>query len=370
MKAEPVARPGEAPLRVLVSLHQGGGAGSVNSVLRLALGLQDRGLHVRFVCPPGSPVEAEAIAGALEVHPVPLARGGRFANAAALRRLLAEYPVDLVDAHGARDREAFTWLGLTGRLPVPAIFTRRSWPRTVRVENWLAGRVAARVVALSEPVAARLAATGIPKGKLRVIHNGVLLDRLDRPVPEAERAAWRERIGGDPDRRTIAIVARPKDQWVVLQALPLLRTPVRLVLTGLDGPALTAPLPEIPERHAVVRLPFLPDVRPLYDLIELALHPSRWDALPQAVLEAMALGKPVIASDASGNAVILRDGLDGLLVPPTDPAAWALAIDRVLGDPSLAARLGAEARRRARGGFPFSRTLDQTIALYHDVLGR
>jgi glycosyltransferase involved in cell wall biosynthesis len=128
-------------------------------------------------------------------------------------------------------------------------------------------------------------------------------------------------------------------------------------------------LPEIPERHAVVRLPFRPDIRPLYDLIELALHPSRWDALPQAVLEAMALGKPVIASDASGNAVILRDGLDGLLVPPTDPAAWARAIDRVLGDPALAARLGAEARRRARGGFPFSRTLDQTIALYHDVLG-
>lgn len=369
-KAEPVARPAEAPLRVLVSLHQGGGAGSVNSVLRLALGLRERGLHVRLVCPPDSPVEAEANAGGLEVHPLPLARRGRFANAAALRRLLAAYPVDLVDAHGARDRAAFTWLGLTGRLPVPAIFTRRSWPRTVRVENWLAGRVAARVVALSEPVAARLAATGIPRGKLRVIPNGVLLDRLDRPVHEAERAAWRERIGGDPGRRTIAIVARPKDQWVVLRALPLLRTPVRLVLTGLDGAALTAPMPGIPERHVVVRLPFRPDVRPLYDLVELALHPSRWDALPQAVLEAMALGMPVIASDATGNAVILRDGLDGLLVHPTDPAAWALAIDRVLGDPALATRLGAAARRRARGDFPFSRTLDQTIALYHDVLGR
>jgi len=342
----------------------------VNSIVRLALGVAERGVHVRFVCPPDSPVESEARRGGLEVHPIALARGGRFSNARRLADLLARHPVDLVNSHGSKDREAFTWLGLTGRLPVPAIFTRRSWPRTSRIENWLAGRVARFVVTLSEPVAGRLRSAGIPASKLRVIENGVLLDRLDRPVGADEVDEWRRRIRWEASRRTIAIVARPKDQRVVVGSLGRVATPVRLVLAGLDGEALEGPLPEVPERHAVVRLPFLSDVRPLYDLVEVVLHPSRWDALPQAALEAMALGKPVIASRATGNAVIITNEQDGLLVEPGDPDAWASALERLFADPALAARLGAAARRRAREDFPLERTIARTIALYHECLAR
>ncbi len=343
----------------------------MNSVLRLALGMARRGVHVRFVCPPGSPVEAEARQGELEVQALPLARHHRFHNAAELRALLERAPVDLIDSHGSRDREAWTWLGLAGRLKVPVVFTRRSWPRTMRLESWLAGRVASRVVAISAPVAEELARRGTPRAKLRVIQNGVLLDRIDREVTDGERATWRERLGPlPPGRPTLAVVARPKDLWVVLRALAHIRTPVRLVLSGLDGEALIGALPPIPERHLVVRLPFLPDIRPLYDLVDLVLHPSRWDALPQAVLEAMALGKPVIASEAPGHAVIIRDRIDGWLVPPTDPAAWAEAVEALLGEPPAAERLGLAARHRAREGFPFARTLEQTLALYREVLGR
>lgn len=325
---------------------------------------------MRFVCPPGSSVEAEALRGGLEVHPMALARAGRFANARRLAALLAAHPVDLINSHGSKDREAFTWLGLTGRLAVPAIFTRRSWPRTSRLENWLAGRVARAIVTLSQPVAERLAATGIPRAKLRVIENGVLLDRIDRPVLADELDAWRRRIGWEATHRTIAIVARPKDQGVVLRALQQVATPVLLVLAGLDGEALDGPLPALPARHKVVRLPFMPDVRPLYELVELVLHPSRWDALPQAALEAMALGKPVIASRATGHAVLIEDGRHGVLVEPRSPVAWARAIDELLGDPARGARLGLAARRRAREDFPLERTIDRTIALYHECLAR
>ena len=127
-------------------------------------------------------------------------------------------------------------------------------------------------------------------------------------------------------------------------------------------------LPPLPDRHAVVRLPFDPEIRALYEVLEVLLHPSRWDALPQAVLEAMALGKPVLASAATGNAEIIRHGEDGLLIPPTDPAAWAAGLDQVLTDPALAARLGAAGRRRAREDFPFDRTVERTLALYRDIL--
>ncbi len=355
-------------MRVLLSLHQGAGAGSVNSVLRLGLGLWRRGVHVRFVAPPGSPVEAEARAGGLEVHPLWLEPRGRRLNAGRLAELLERYPVDLINPHGSRDREAFTWLGLMGRLPAPLVPTRRSWPRTWRVENWLVGRVAARVIVISPPLAAALGAGGIPREKLVIVPNGLLADRIDRPVGPEELHDWRARIGWEPSRRTVGIVARPKDQQVVLRALRQVATPVRLVMAGLDGRALTDRLPPIPDRHAVIRLPFDPAIRPLYDLLEVVLHPSRWDALPQAVLEAMALGKPVIASRAPGHQVIIRDEVDGLLVPPDDPAAWAAALDRVLGDAELAARLGRGAQPRARDGFPFERTIDETIRVYREVL--
>lgn len=359
-----------SPLRVLLALHQGGGSGSVNSVLRLALGLRDAGLDVRLVCPPESPVERDARDGGLAVHPLPLARQSRLTNARQLAALLARHPVDLVNSQGSRDREACTLLAAFRQLHVPLVLTRRSYPRSTRLETWFAARAADRIIALSEPVAEVLVRQGTPAAKITVIHNGLLADRIDRPVPAEALARWRERIGWEPSRRTVGVVARPKDQGVLLEALSDLATPVRLVLAGLDGPALSAPLPPVPERHVVVRLPFDPDIRPLYDLLEVALHPSRHDAFPQAVLEALALGKPVIASRASGNAVIIREGIDGLLVEPRAPRAWASALDRVLEDEALARRLGEAGRRRAREDFPFSRTVERTVRLYRELVRR
>lgn len=355
-------------MRVLLTLHQGSGSGAVHSVVRLGRGLAERGVDVRLVCPPDSPVEAQARAWGIVTHPIPLASAGRLTNGRRLRELLAASPADLVNSHGSRDREALTWIKLTGRLSIPLILTRRSWPRSSWLETRLAARAAERVVVLSQPMVAPLVQGGIPERLIEVIPNGVLLDRIDQPVSEAQLSEWRKRIGGRPDQRTIGIVARPKDQDVVLTALEQVRTPVHLVLAGLDGEALHRPLPALPSRHSVARLPFDPAIRPLYDLLELVLHPSRWDALPQAVLEALALEKPVIASAATGNAEIIRHEVDGLLVAPDDSSAWAAAIDRLLEDRSLAARLAASGKRRAREDFNFSRTIDRTIALYRAVL--
>ncbi|MFN8651998.1 MAG: glycosyltransferase family 4 protein [Gemmatimonadales bacterium] len=351
-------------MRVLITLHQGGGSGAVHSTLHLALGLARRGALVRFVCPPGSWVEGEARKGGLAVHPVELVSRRRWANARKLLAVLERHPVDVINPQSSRDREAFTLLALLGKLRAPLVLTRRSWPRTSRLENWFANRAADRVIAISEPVRAELAATGIAPEKLVVVHTGVLLDRIDVPVSDTERARWRQLIGWEPSRRTVGIVARPKDQQVVLAALDRVQTPVRLVLAGLTPEALALPLPQIPERHAVVRLGFDPAIRPLYDLLEIALHPSRHDALPQAVLEAMALGKPVLASRATGNAVAIRDEVDGLLAIPDDPGDWARQLERLLQDPALCERLGVSARGRAREAFSLERTVEGTLAVY------
>jgi glycosyltransferase involved in cell wall biosynthesis len=355
------------PLRVLITLHQGGGAGSVTSVLALALGLHQHGLRVHLVCPPGSPAERAALDGGLAVHPLPLAAGNRFRNARRLADLLATLPVDMVNSQSSRDREALTWLGLTRRNLPPFVFTRRNYPHTSRFENWLAGRVARRVIAVSEPVADVLAGRGVPRDRIRIVANGLVTARTDRPVAAADVERWKARIGWEEGRRTIGIVARLKDQEVVVRALASVATPVRLVLAGVD-PVEARRFPPVPARHAVVAVPYDPDVRPLYDLLEVVLHPSRLEALPQSVLEALALGKPLIASNATGNAVVVRHEVDGLLAAPADPASWAEALTRLLGDAVLARRLGENGRQRARDDFALDRTVAGTLAVYREAV--
>ena len=354
---------------VMQVLHQGGGAGSVTSTLHLSLGLARAGFHVRFVCPPGSEVEGRARAGGLEVHPIALASSGRLANAAALAGFLDRHPVDLVNSQSAKDRAALTWLALTGRLRVPLVVTRRQMPLTLYLENWLVSRVAARVVAVSRAVGEALVRRGTPRRKLTIIPNGLVTDRIDISVSPPAVDEWKRRIGWESSRRTIGIVARPKDQEVVIRALDQVRAPVRLVLAGVDPASSVGRLgARAPERHAVVCLPFTPDVRPLYELLELVLLPSRMEGLSQGLLEAMALAKPVIASAATGNLELVSDNHNGRLVSPRDPTAWATVIEELLADRVTAIRLGQAARITAREEFSMARTIERTGTLYRSVL--
>jgi glycosyltransferase involved in cell wall biosynthesis len=202
-----------------------------------------------------------------------------------------------------------------------------------------------------------------------VIPNGLVAARVDRPVSDRDLFDWKDRIGWEPDRRSIGIVARPKDQPVVLEALRRVRTPVRLVLAGVGR---VGPIAErargVGAPHAVVCLPFTPDILPLYRLLELVLLPSRGEGCSQSLLEAMALGKPVIASAAGGNLELVRHEIDGLLVPPLDPDAWADAIERLLGDTALAATLGEAGRERARVSYSLDRTVERTLELYRSLV--
>jgi glycosyltransferase involved in cell wall biosynthesis len=156
---------------------------------------------------------------------------------------------------------------------------------------------------------------------------------------------------------------------VVLRALALVQIPVRLVLVGVEQKLdLEGVMQHVPARHVVVRLPFMPDVRPLYDLLDLVLLPSRIEGLSQSLLEAMALRKPVIASAAGGNLDLITDQVDGRLAAPLDASSWARIIDELLSTPAQAERLGSAASRTARETYSLPRTVERTAELYHSLL--
>lgn len=357
-------------MRVLQVTYQPGGTGSAISTLHLTIGLKAKGVDVRLACPPDSELETLARKAGVPVHAAPFARRDPRPNARMLEQIIAANPVDLVNAQSVRDRQALVWSRLWNRLDLPLVITRRQMPQSLRLENWLSARAAAKVIAVSPAVAAELASRGTPAEKIAVVPNGVVLDRLDRTVSEAELVDWRRRIGWEPGRKTVVIVSRPKAQDAVLNALALVATPLRVVLAGAGVSSFETEVQAVPDRHAVVRLDFDSNLRPLYQLADLALLPTRDEGLSQSLLEALALGIPTIASDRPGNAFVIRDRMNGRLVPLDRPDLWATAIEELLSDRATRTAMGAAGRRTAREEFSLDRTVEGTLAVYDDILSR
>jgi len=135
------------------------------------------------------------------------------------------------------------------------------------------------------------------------------------------------------------------------------------VLVG-DGPV---PVPDVPWARRLGRLPNA-EVLALYAGAEIVVVPSVIpDAFSRVILEAMAAGRPVVGTSVGGTPELIQDDESGLLVPRHDPAALAAALERLLGDPALAARLGAAARKRVQTRFAPEASIERLVALYAAV---
>jgi glycosyltransferase involved in cell wall biosynthesis len=244
-------------------------------------------------------------------------------------------------------------------------------PLTLPPEIVAIGLTADRTIAVSNAVAGALRRRFHPAGRLRVVPNGIDLERVDAEPSEADLAAARAALGPLDGRPVVVVVARRKDQHVLLAALPTLRRPVAVACVGIEPDRdLIALRDALPGRHRVAFVSFTERPLPFYRLAALAALPSRIEGLSQALLEAMALGLPVVASEAGGNPDLVTSGETGLLVPPLDPMAWALALDRVLGDGAFRTRIARAGRDLVRRDFTLERTAERTEAVYGEAIER
>ena len=198
------------------------------------------------------------------------------------------------------------------------------------------------------------------------IPNGYDLERY-APRPDAGRT-FRERYGIPGDTRmvlTTAKLTRNKGHEVAIAALGRVHasgTPLVYLVCGDGGReaelrdlALSARLPAV-----FTGLLDWPEVVAALAAADVVVHPSLNEIFPNAVGEAMACGRAVVAADAGGTAELLgRDGDTGVLVPPGDAAALATAVRELLGDPGRRGRVGLAARRRIEVEFPLSRMIDR-----------
>lgn len=168
-------------------------------------------------------------------------------------------------------------------------------------------------------------------------------------------------------------VAVAKGGVVLVQALPALleaAPEAEVVLAGTGEPP--AELAQLARAQERVRWAgwLDPDAKAAQlTRSEVFVMPSLSEGMPIALLEAMAYGKAIVASRVGGIPDIVEDGVEALLVPPSDPDALAAAVARVLGDRELRERLGSAARERARS-YDGDAVYDRVAALYDELLAR
>lgn len=207
--------------------------------------------------------------------------------------------------------------------------------------------------------------------RLTVIPNGVDLARIDRARPTP-----RVSLGLSPSDRLVLFVGRldpQKGLATLLDAWPrvLAAHPAATLLLVGDGPE----RPRVDAwiaAHPNARVqPIGPreDVPGLLKTADLLVLPSLWEGMPNAVLEAMAAGLPVVATRVEGTDELVLDGQTGWLVPPGDPPSLSAALLAALADPAEARRRGARGRDRAERRFSLDSSVQAYQSLWAAVLG-
>jgi len=296
------------------------------------------------------------------------ARPSVVADVRAARRLRAVCSgAQLVHAHGYR--AGWVCALAAGRLP-PVVMTAHNLPTiTARWSlRWVA-RKARAVIAVSEAVRMAVIACGADRETIFVVPNGIDLARF-ATLPA--RDAARRSLGIADGDRTIVSVGRlawEKGFDALLRAARLLRhemPDVRVIIVG-DGPERT----RLEDLSARLRLAStvrfagrVDDVLPWLRSADVVVAPSRSEGQGIAVLEAMAAGRPVVASAVGGLRETVEHGVTGLLTRPGDPRDLASALRRVLMDPHALQAMGDAARRRALERYSLDAMVDAVERVY------
>ncbi len=274
---------------------------------------------------------------------------------AALLKVLQAQQADIVHLHGYG---ATTFGRLCAwRLGIPAILHEHANHGDTPWFQKIADRLLAPHTDLALAVSASTAeftirARLMPAGRTRTVYLGAPLDEFARVRQPHEVVEARAALGIRPEDIAVGTVTRlmpSKGNEYLVAAVPEIvrrhpRARMFIVGEGELQPALEAQASALGLGDRLVFSGFQRDVAAALSALDLLVFPSLWEGTPLTVFEALAMGKPIVATDADGLMDVLVDGRDALVVPRRDPAALAGAVGRLLDDPPLAARLGNGAR--------------------------
>jgi glycosyltransferase involved in cell wall biosynthesis len=359
--------------------------GTENHFMTLARSLDAGRFDVRFAClRRWGPFVAE-----LKERNIPLTEYRvatfRSLNALVQQAKLAKY----VKQHAVQIVHTYSFYGNVfaippGRLAAPVVIAsirdRGPYLTTMqrRVQRHVC-RFADCVLVNAEAVKTWLVGDGYDPSHIVVIPNGVDLTRF---ADTGDRLAVRRALGVPDGGRLVAVASRLSQLKGIedfLEAAAIIaarHADVRFAIIGEPSPIknrayldeLSALATRLGVGDKVIFTGLRSDVPALLSAVDVSVMPSLNEALSNVLLESMAAGAAVVATDVGGTSEALRDGENGLLVTPGDPASMAAAITRLLGDPALARGLGARAKQTILDRFSLDRMVHATESLYDRLL--
>lgn len=262
---------------------------------------------------------------------------------------------------------------ILARIPVVVatlhLFIELPYGYSMRIQQRLIATGVNRYIAVSRHIAQRWRETfQIPPRKIDVIYNAIPHD----PFRSSRHSEVRAALWGAETRSIILTVARlnqQKGHRYLLQAATMI--PNALFVFAGDGPERTrleTQAKELGLSDRVIFLGYRRDIADLLDSCDMFVLPSLYEGFPLSILEAMAAGKPVIASAIPGNDEVIFHNQTGFLVPPADPIALADAIQTMLSDPVRAQRLALAGQALVCQDFSVETMVRRITRIYEQAL--
>lgn len=357
---------GKRPLRIMHVVLQLDTGGMEKLLVEFARHADSDKYDLRFLCISSRGRLADDIeAQGWPVTSMDEPAGLRLGMVRRMARIFRHWGVDVVHTHNTKP---FLYAAPAARMArVPGLIQTRHGqayqaPRRRIIAFKLASMAADRIVCVSDDARRLTARNGVSEGKLQTLWNGIHLDRFPYSGPqEGGPAVLVSRLSPEKDVanlvRAVAVVASKRPSF-------------RLEIAG--GGQCLYDLQRLTSELGVERnVHFLGEVRDVPSLLSRAslfVLPSLTEGLSLTLLEAMAVGLPVVATNVGGNAEVVAQDTTGLLVPKSDPAALGAAVLRVLEDPELGRRMGRAGRRRVERHFDVRNMVRRYEALYAEIL--
>ena len=276
----------------------------------------------------------------------------------ALRGIARKVSPDIVQTHAVKSHFLARMAGLPEGAPWVAFHHGYTWPTArARLYNQLdrwSLRAARRVVTVSGPFREQMLARGVKGDRIEIVHNAIAPDWGAEERTPAKKAALRRELGISAESKVILIVGRlsaEKDHIALLQAIRGMKSaPVHLIVVG-EGPErsrIEAKVRELGLGDRVSLTGQKKSAAPFYGIASLAVLSSLSEGSPNALLEAMAAGVPVVATNVGGIPEIVTHDESALLVQAGDVPAMSAAMDRLLEDPDFAQTLAARSHELIR----------------------
>ena len=349
-----------------------GWGGQEIRVLEEAAGMLERGHRVTLLCPPEARIYEEAARRGVPAIALPIARKG-LTGVRALRAWLAGKHCDVLNSHSSTD----SWLAalaLLGVQPRPALVRTRHISAAIPdnfATRWLYQSATRRIVTTGERLRTQLIRDNdFAPESIVSVPTGIDLARF----APGDKAAAKVRLGLDPAQACIGIVATLRSwkghRFLVDAFANVKQQDARLLIVG-DGPGrdnLKAQVEALGLQRRVLMPGNQADVTPWLQALDVFALPSYAnEGVPQALMQAMAAGVPVISTPVGSIDELVRHGETGLMVPPQDAGALGAAIERLLGEPALGQRLAEAALALVRERYSRERMLDSMETVFRGV---